>query len=116
MPTKIPHIKDILTLGPTSLSIQWTLPGPEDNEEPEEVEGYFVYYRTSSTAGDYNKITIFGEGTHSHVIDHLEPGRQYDIKVSCCMAVCQCVGSGLCSAYFCARFVRLICLAPAPSP
>ena len=78
-PTVIPYLQYILATSPTSLSVQWTVP-VLGNDQPV-VEGYFIYFRDSQSAGPYNKITIFGEGTHSHVIDHLKPGHRYDIKV-----------------------------------
>ena len=37
--------------------------------------------RDSLSAGPYSKITIFGPGTHSHVIENLKQGRRFDIKV-----------------------------------
>jgi len=76
-PSLIPHISNVLQLGETSLSIQWTVPEAIN----EKVEGYFIHYRESTSAGPYHKITIFGEATHSHIIDHLKPGAQYEIKV-----------------------------------
>ena len=39
-------------------------------------------FRDSLSAGPYNKITIFGHDTHSHVINNLKEGRRYDIKVA----------------------------------
>ena len=78
-PTVIPYLQYILATSPTSLSVQWTV--PVMNTDQPTVEGYFIYFRDSASAAPYNKITIFGEGTHSHVIDHLKPGHRYDIKV-----------------------------------
>jgi len=77
-PSIIPQLQSILPLSTKSLSVQWRVPLVEGNQE---VEGYFIYYRDSLSAGPYNKITIFGNGTHSHVIDNLKEGRRYDIKV-----------------------------------
>ena len=77
----IPQLQYILPLGPTSLSIQWTVPASPQQQGEDDIEGYFIYFRESASAGPYSKITIFGRGTHSHVIDNLRPGQQYDVKV-----------------------------------
>lgn len=82
-PAVIPQLQYILPLGPTSLSIQWTVPGGdhEEGRSSSDIEGYFIYFRESESAAPYNKITIFGRATHSHVIENLRPERQYDVKV-----------------------------------
>ncbi len=79
-PSVYPQLQYILPLGPTSLSIQWTVPATTSSTESN-IEGYFIYFRESESAAPYNKITIFGSGTHSHIIDNLRPERQYDVKV-----------------------------------
>jgi hypothetical protein len=76
-----PQLQYILPLGPTSLSIQWTVPATTTTSTESNIEGYFIYFRESESAAPYNKITIFGSGTHSHIIDNLRPERQYDVKV-----------------------------------
>jgi hypothetical protein len=80
-PAVIPQLQYILPLGPTSLSVQWTVPAPPQEAEDSDIEGYFIYFRESESAAPYNKITIFGRGTHSHVIENLRPETQYDVKV-----------------------------------
>merc|ERR1719312_1817878 len=64
----------------TSVSVQWTIPATQ-TAAVGTIDGYFIYFRDSLSAGKYDKITIFGNGTHSHVINGLKPGRRYDIKV-----------------------------------
>jgi hypothetical protein len=78
-PKVIPLVSKILNISDTSLSINWVL--PENATTKEDVTGYFILFRESSTAGDYSHLTIFGEGTHSHILDNLKPGTSYDIKV-----------------------------------
>jgi len=75
----IPQIKYILPLSETSLSVQWIL--PENATAQNDIEGYFIYFRETITAGNYSQITIFGAGTHSHILDNLNSGESYDIKV-----------------------------------
>ena len=78
-PTVIPQIKYILPLSETSLSVQWIL--AENATVNDNIEGYFINFRKSSSAGPYSHLTLFGDGTHSHIIDNLKPGEPYDIKV-----------------------------------
>ena len=80
-PTVIPQIKHILPLSDsdTALSVQWVL--AENATLNTDIVGYFINFRKSSSAGPYNHLTIFGSGTHSHILDNLSPGESYDIKV-----------------------------------
>lgn len=45
------------------------------------LDGYFIYYREATSAGDYSKITVLGQETEAQYIDHLKPGTAYDIKI-----------------------------------
>lgn len=45
------------------------------------VDGFYVYYRATTTAGDYVKATVEGEKIRSFVITHLQPDTSYDIKI-----------------------------------
>jgi hypothetical protein len=45
------------------------------------VEGFYVYYRETSSAGDYIKATVEGETQRSFIITHLQPDTSYDIKL-----------------------------------
>lgn len=47
------------------------------------VEGYFIHYRATHTAGKYLKVTVLGANTRSHIISHLLPETGYDIKMQC---------------------------------
>ncbi|CAG2106312.1 unnamed protein product [Medioppia subpectinata] len=47
------------------------------------IEGFFIYYRASISAGDYLKVTAIGANTRSHIITHLLPDTTYDIKMQC---------------------------------
>ena len=78
-PRVIPLVSKILNISDTSLSINWVL--PENATAKDDITGYFILFRESSTAGMYSHLTIFGEGTHSHILDNLKPGTSYDIKV-----------------------------------
>ena len=78
-PRAIPMVTDILTISDNSLSINWKL--PENATTRDKITGYFILFRESTSAGNYSHLTILGEGTHSHILDNLKPGTQYDIKV-----------------------------------
>lgn len=45
------------------------------------VEGFYVYYRETSSAGDYIKATVEGESQRSFIITHLQADTSYDIKL-----------------------------------
>ena len=45
------------------------------------MDGFYVYYRASTTAGDYIKATAEGQNTRSFLISHLAPDTHYDIKM-----------------------------------
>jgi len=78
-PKVIPQIKHILNTSDTSLSVQWVL--AENATIKDDIEGYFINFRLSTTGGPYSHLTIFGDETHSHILDNLQPGESYDIKV-----------------------------------
>ena len=104
-PNLTPQLKTILPLGPKQLSVQWVLAENATVKQKIEVKsfknslsiieivfpspfhfaipkGYFINFRPSTSAGPYSHLTIFGAGTHSHILDNLKPGESYDIKVS----------------------------------
>jgi brother of ihog len=45
------------------------------------IEGFFIYYRSATMAGDYTKATVMGENTRLFLITHLLPDTSYDIKI-----------------------------------
>lgn len=49
--------------------------------ESNELEGYFIYYRESTSAGSYSKVTVPGKDEDSYYICHLTSGIMYDIKI-----------------------------------
>ncbi len=77
-PTGRPEITGVLPLGPTMLRIGWRVStsGSEDN-----IEGYFIHFRPATSAEKYEKITIIGATSHSHIVEALIPGTQYELKV-----------------------------------
>ena len=45
------------------------------------MEGFFIYYRSTASAGDYNKVTVLGTNTRSHIVTHLLPETHFDLKM-----------------------------------
>ncbi|XP_050421794.1 interference hedgehog-like [Adelges cooleyi] len=45
------------------------------------VQGFFVYYRATSTAGDYTKALVEGQDARTFVVTHLSPNTSYDLKL-----------------------------------
>ena len=80
VPTVTPQIKHIFTLSDTSLSVQWTL--PENATVNDNIDGYYIHFRRSISSGSYNTLTVFNATTHHAILDHLNPGEQYDVKVN----------------------------------
>ena len=76
-PSQSPDITRIYPLSPTSLRIGWVL-----NSDPEEIEGYFIFFKPTMSDEKLKKITILGATTHSHVIEALIPGAEYEVKIS----------------------------------
>jgi len=77
-PSIPPEITEVLPLGRDSLRIGWTM-DRRAFVSKDSVEGYFIYFRAKS--GPTNKITIMGSTSHSHIIDGLIPGTEYEIKI-----------------------------------
>lgn len=45
------------------------------------VDGYFIYYRESTSATEYSKVTVLGSDTDQFYISFLKAGISYDIKI-----------------------------------
>ena len=45
------------------------------------VEGFYVYYRPTTSAGEFIKATVDGDKTRHYVITHLMPDTSYEIKL-----------------------------------
>jgi hypothetical protein len=58
---------------------------PRDKKYPEldsvPLEGFFIYYRSTTSAGDYTKVTVLGGNTRTHIVTHLLPETHYDLKM-----------------------------------
>jgi hypothetical protein len=45
------------------------------------VEGYFIYYRESTSASEFSKVTVMGGDAESHYVSFLKSGTAYDMKI-----------------------------------
>ena len=77
-PTVPPEITEVLPLGPDSLRIGWTM-DRRAFVAKDSVEGYFIYFKERD--GSTNKITIMGSTSHSHIVDDLKAGTEYEIRI-----------------------------------
>ncbi len=71
-PANLTHIE---TLSETELIIHWIFTAHQP------VEGFYVYYRASTSAGEYNKATVEGSDVRQYQVDNLEPGTSYEFKI-----------------------------------
>lgn len=72
-----PRLTHTSAVGPEAIQIVWEY----QNNSKVRIEGFYVYYRATSTAEDYIKATIEGERTRSYVVTHLAKDTFYDIKL-----------------------------------
>ncbi|XP_014257268.1 interference hedgehog-like isoform X2 [Cimex lectularius] len=72
-----PTLTHTEAISPTEIRIHWEYL----NSVLAPVDGFYVYYRATTSAGDYIKATVEGENTRNFVITHLAPDTAYDIKL-----------------------------------
>ncbi|XP_061397752.1 interference hedgehog [Musca vetustissima] len=74
----IPELARIEPLSESAVLLQWTLP---NNQHGSHIDGFYAYYRPSSSAGEYQKATVDGMHTRKFKIDMLEAGTAYEFKL-----------------------------------
>ncbi|KAG1667592.1 Interference hedgehog [Nymphon striatum] len=79
-PVSSPMIVSAEGISPSALIVKWEFKQRMDEVE---VDGFFIYYRSTHTAGDYTKMTVLGTNTRTHIIDHLLPNIPYEMKMQC---------------------------------
>lgn len=72
-----PNLTSVEPISQTAIVLHWTL--PEHNQI--DVDGFYVYFRPASTAGEYSIATIDGMDRRSFQINNLEPGTAYEFKL-----------------------------------
>ncbi|XP_063230243.1 interference hedgehog-like isoform X2 [Bacillus rossius redtenbacheri] len=71
-----PRLVRTEAVGATAIRIFWEFLAASGR-----VDGFYVYYRATSSAGQYVKATVEGQGARSFNITHLAPDTAYDIKI-----------------------------------
>ncbi|KXJ80447.1 hypothetical protein RP20_CCG024740 [Aedes albopictus] len=60
-----------------AIVLHWQFP----QHLPHPIDGFYVYYRPATTAGEYSKATVDTPTARHFKIDHLEPGTSYEFKL-----------------------------------
>ncbi|XP_076375396.1 interference hedgehog isoform X1 [Megalopta genalis] len=72
----IPLLTNTEALSPHEVLLIWQNP-----DKSTEIDGYYVYHRASSSAGEYVKTTVEGKDSFNITISHLQPDTTYEFKV-----------------------------------
>ncbi|XP_053982744.1 interference hedgehog-like isoform X1 [Hylaeus volcanicus] len=72
----IPLLTNTEALGPQQVLLVWQNPDHTAN-----IDGFYVYHRASTSAGDYIKTTVEGKNSCNITISHLQPDTTYEFKV-----------------------------------
>ncbi|RZF47790.1 hypothetical protein LSTR_LSTR006054 [Laodelphax striatellus] len=76
-PLVTPSLTNLTAMTPNTIQIEWEYL----NSVLAPVDGFYVYYRSTSTSNDYIKATVEGESTRAFNITHLTPNTAYDVKL-----------------------------------
>ncbi|KAH7951919.1 hypothetical protein HPB52_015407 [Rhipicephalus sanguineus] len=74
-----PIIRRVKAESSTAITLSWEY----SDLDAVDVEGFYIYYRLTQSAGDYLKITVAGSNTRSYTVSYLLPDTSYDIKMQC---------------------------------
>ncbi|XP_043285136.1 interference hedgehog-like isoform X2 [Venturia canescens] len=72
----IPLLTNTEALGPDRVLLIWQNP-----DRTASIDGFYVYHRASTSAGDYMKTTVEGKNSTNITISHLLPDTTYEFKV-----------------------------------
>ncbi|XP_012260324.2 interference hedgehog-like isoform X2 [Athalia rosae] len=72
----IPLLINTEALSPNEVLLVWHI-----EDKSAKIDGFYVYHRATTSAGDYIKTTVEGKSATSIVISHLEPDTAYEFKV-----------------------------------
>lgn len=72
-----PTLLSAKAVNTTSILLEWEY----RNAVLVPVQGFYVYYRATSTAGDYTKAIVEGNNARMFFVTHLSPDTSYDIKL-----------------------------------
>lgn len=72
----IPLLTNTEALGPHQVLLIWQNP-----DKSTSIDGFYIYHRASTSAGDYLKTTVEGKDAYNMTISHLQPDTTYEFKV-----------------------------------
>jgi len=72
----IPLLTNTEALGPHQVLLIWQNP-----DRSVKIDGFYIYHRASTSAGDYLKTTVEGKNAFNMTICHLQPDTTYEFKV-----------------------------------
>lgn len=72
-----PNLTSVEPISEEAVVLHWMLPGSNDTP----IDGFYVFYRPASTAGEYSIATVEGMEKRSYRIDNLETGTPYEFKI-----------------------------------
>ncbi|XP_076168417.1 interference hedgehog isoform X2 [Ptiloglossa arizonensis] len=72
----IPLLTNTEALGPQEVLLIW-----QNLDNAASIDGFYVYHRASTSAGDYIKTTVEGKNSFNITISHLHPDTTYEFKV-----------------------------------
>lgn len=72
----IPLLTNTEALGPAEVLLIW-----QNLDRSADIDGFYVYHRASTSAGDYVKTTVEGKYATNITISHLQPDTMYEFKV-----------------------------------
>lgn len=72
----VPELTDTKALGPHQVLLSWQNPNSSA-----EIDGFYIYHRASTSAGEYLKTTVEGKDACNMTISHLQPDITYEFKV-----------------------------------
>lgn len=72
-----PNLTSVEPVSEDAVVLHWILPGNNDAS----IDGFYVFYRPASTAGEYSMATVEGMDTRGYRIDNLETGTPYEFKI-----------------------------------
>ncbi|OXU22478.1 hypothetical protein TSAR_005968 [Trichomalopsis sarcophagae] len=72
----IPLLTHTEALSPNEVLLIW-----QNTNRSADIDGFYVYHRASTSAGDYIKTTVEGKNSTNITISHLQPDTTYEFKV-----------------------------------
>lgn len=72
----IPLLTNTKALGPHQVLLIWDNP-----DKTARIDGFYIYHRASTYAGEYLKTTVEGKDAYNMTISHLQPDTTYEFKV-----------------------------------